>query len=132
MVAGAARIIVVEDNDIVRGFLAEILTREGYEVAEATGTDAALALLDDAAFSLVLTDVDMPGRSGLELLDEVRRLGAAPPVLLISGLAVDPLREEALARGAAGLIAKPCTANELLEAVAGAISAGAPAADVSG
>jgi CheY-like chemotaxis protein len=80
------RILVVDDEEEVREILAETLEDFGYAVATAaSGEEALPALLGDREIALVITDVRMPGMSGLELADEIRRRRPDVKVVLISG-----------------------------------------------
>ena len=83
--AAGARILVVDDEVMVRTVTAKLLRVRGHDVTEADGGDAALARLAEAPVDLVLTDLSMPGMSGRELAAEVRRRFPALPVLLLTG-----------------------------------------------
>ena len=80
-----ARVLVVDDEVMVRTVTSKLLRVRGYDVVEADGGEAALARLDEAPVDLVLTDLSMPGMSGRELAAEVRRRRPALPVLLLTG-----------------------------------------------
>jgi DNA-binding NtrC family response regulator len=99
----------------------EILETAGHEVTGAESAESALALLEDGEFDLVVSDVIMPGLSGLELLDAVRTQRASLPVLLVTGAGTSDTLGEALTRGAAGLVGKPFSHAELQAAVADAL-----------
>jgi len=80
------RILVVDDEEEVRDILAETLEEFGYAVATAgSGEEALRSLTGSCGFSMVITDVRMPGMSGLELSAEIRRRWPDVKVLLISG-----------------------------------------------
>ena len=82
----ARRILVVDDEEEVREILAESLMDFGYlVVTAASGEEALPVLIHDRSVALVITDVRMPGMSGLELADEIRRRWPEVKVLLISG-----------------------------------------------
>jgi CheY-like chemotaxis protein len=63
------RILVVDDEASVRTVLSQVLQEDGYSVSEAVNAEQALALMDKAPFSLVITDIVMPGMTGIELLE---------------------------------------------------------------
>jgi two-component system response regulator AtoC len=110
------RILVVDDDEALRESLAMLLAAEGYEVVTAGDADAALARLEEPV-DVVLCDVRMPGRDGLELLpDLIRRLPGAP-VLLMSAYGSGDLAVEALKRGAFDYLAKPFQPAEVLLAI---------------
>jgi len=110
------RILVVDDDDALRESLALLLAAEGYEVVTAGDAAGALARLEEPV-DVVLCDVRMPGRDGLELLPElIRRLPGAP-VLLMSAYGSADLAVEALKRGAFDYLAKPFQPSEVLLAI---------------
>jgi len=94
-----------------------MLARSGFAPIEASAFDDAMRLIDDPEVRLVVSDIVMPGPSGFELTEAVRQRRPSVPVLLITGAGTDRNLSEALARGAAGLIAKPFTMSELNHAV---------------
>jgi putative two-component system response regulator len=114
-------ILVIDDESVVRMLVAEILETVGHEVAVADSAEQALALLDDREFDLVVSDVVMPGLSGLELLETVQSRRASLPVILITGAGTYETLSQALTRGAAGLVTKPFAHAELQSAVAEAL-----------
>ncbi|HEY3240430.1 MAG TPA: response regulator, partial [Acidimicrobiia bacterium] len=75
--AGAAapgrRVLVVDDEPLVRGLLNRLLTMEGYEVIEAEDGAAAMEVMDKDPADLVLLDVMLPARDGLDILGDLRR-----------------------------------------------------------
>lgn len=84
--AAPPKILVVDDDPEVREILAETLTEFGYGVIQAGSGEEALSLLGGGPdFDLVITDVRMPGMSGLELVDEARARRPALRVIVISG-----------------------------------------------
>ena len=116
------RVLVCEDDDRLRSFLAMVLTDEGYEVVVAChGSEALSALyLDEGApsdFDLVLSDHRMPYMTGMELLHILRQLGGAPPLILLSAFADDKLEQAALGAGAVEVLAKPFSLGQLLAAI---------------
>lgn len=82
---GSARILVVEDQPSIRRLLSRLLQREGHEVLLASSAEEALTIAEREDFDLLLTDVVMPGASGLELAERLRRDRPGLPVLLTSG-----------------------------------------------
>src|SRR2546422_3297152 len=79
------RILVVDDEERIRGLLCDMLTAWGCQAVEASSSDAALALFEQGDYDLVLTDFLMPGRSGLELIKDVRSRDAAIGVIMFTG-----------------------------------------------
>ena len=99
-----SRILVIDDEDVIRGLVAEILESGGHDVTSAESAERALELLEESDFDLVVSDVIMPGLSGLELLEAVRASRASLPVVLVTGAGTYDTLSQALTRGAAGLV----------------------------
>jgi putative two-component system response regulator len=116
-----SRILVIDDEDVIRALVMEILETAGHEITGAESAENALALLEDHEFDLVVSDVIMPGLSGLELLEAVRSRRASLPVVLVTGAGTYDTLSQALTRGAAGLVTKPFSHAELQAAVADAL-----------
>ena len=108
------RILIIDDEEGLRTSLTLLLEDEGYAVETAEGADAALALVADRSFDLILCDVRMPGRSGLDVLPELVELQPSSPVLVMSAYGAADQALEALRRGAHDYIAKPFEPEELL------------------
>ncbi len=113
MIRTSACILVVEDDPTIRRGLAAELTEAGYEVLEAPEGRQGLALFEQGAPDLVLTDLAMPVADGFELIRGIRRSGATPIVVLsVRGADVDKIR--ALDLGADDFVTKPFSVPELL------------------
>ncbi|MET8153768.1 ATP-binding protein [Actinoplanes sp. NPDC049668] len=111
------RVLVVEDDSEVGEIAGRILERHGYQVVIVGHGREALDQLHLRAFDLLLTDVIMPGMSGPQLIDVVRREYPTMPVLLISGYTEDIANVHRLRAAGIPMIHKPFTAEELLHAV---------------
>ena len=129
--AGARpRILVVDDHALGRQALRALLEADGAQVSEAPGGEEALDTLSEQPFDLVLMDVTMPGVDGREAVRRLRAGGgpnAATPVLGVTGLCGDADVRACLAAGMDGHVEKPCEAQALYDAVAGALARGRPA-----
>jgi putative two-component system response regulator len=123
------RILVIDDEAVIRMLVVEILESAGYDVTSAESAERALALLDKEEFDLVVSDVIMPGLSGLELLEAVRIRRASLPVVLVTGAGTYETLSQALTRGAAGLVTKPFAHSDLQSAVADALDRAARSRD---
>ena len=107
------KVLVVEDDSTVRGFLTEALSYWGYQVG-ATGTGrGALDLLSNQLFDAVLCDIRMPDMDGIELLRQIKRHDPSVEVLMITGFPMVNTAVEALKLGAYDYITKPLTAEDL-------------------
>ncbi len=115
----AVRVLLVEDEGLIRMVAAEFLQDEGFEVTEAWDGDEAARLLDSAAcFDVLFTDVQMPGvLDGIGVALHARRRWATLPLLVVSGHAVQLVARLAVLNPAAVFIGKPY----LLDEVAGAL-----------
>jgi putative two-component system response regulator len=116
-----SRILAIDDEDVIRMLVVEILESVGHEVVGAESAEHALELLDHGEFDLVVSDVVMPGLSGLELLEAARSRRASLPIVLVTGAGTYETLSQALTRGAAGLVTKPFAHAELQTAVSDAL-----------
>jgi putative two-component system response regulator len=116
-----SRILAIDDEHVIRMLVVEILESVGHEVVGAESAEHALELLDEGEFDLVVSDVVMPGLSGLELLEAARSRRASLPIVLVTGAGTYETLSQALTRGAAGLVTKPFAHAELQSAVSDAL-----------
>ncbi|MBS0505135.1 MAG: PAS domain S-box protein [Proteobacteria bacterium] len=119
------KILLVEDHDDVGEFARHLLEDLHCQVASATSGEQALSMLEGASFDAVITDVIMPGMSGVELARRIRERMPGLPVLLASGYSADILSAEP---GEFHLLAKPYGREELAQALARIRLPGAPVA----
>jgi len=116
-----SRVLVIDDEEVVRMLVVEILESAGHEVIAAESAERALERLEGSDFDLVVSDVVMPGLSGLELLEIVHERRASLPIVLVTGAGTYDTLSQALTRGAAGLVTKPFAHADLQNAVAEAL-----------
>jgi CheY-like chemotaxis protein len=109
----------VDDDEALVFLVKRLLTRKGYRVVTFTDPLQALAALRDdrSACDLLVTDYNMPGYSGVDLLREVKALMPALPVALASGYVTPEIERDAVAAGARALIHKPNDVDELCATV---------------
>lgn len=107
------RILVVDDDEDIRGLLVELLSRAGFEVDEAPDGRTALRRLYEAPPSLVILDVSMPGMDGYQTLERVRDLSDVP-VIMLTAHTLELEKVRGLAGGADDYVAKPFGRQELL------------------
>jgi DNA-binding NtrC family response regulator len=125
----SARILVVDDDSGQRSLLETFLRTRGYRTQTAASGEAALALLEQESFAMMISDVRMPGISGIETLRRVRERQPALPVLLVTAFADIRSAVTAMRDGAVNYLAKPIDLDELLVTVRLALAPGqAPAA----
>ena len=110
----SARILVVDDEQIMRDGCTRILSKENWEVVAADNGETGLeAIKSGDGFDLVLLDLMMPGISGMEVLESVRQVDTNLLVIVITGYATVELAVEAMKKGAYDFIPKPFTPDQL-------------------
>ena len=109
--------ILVEDEAVLRLATAQTLELDGFKVQACAGAEQALALLRADYPGVVVTDVRLPGRSGLELLAEVKALDAELPVIVVTGHGDVAMAVDAMRGGAYDFIEKPFSSERLADAV---------------
>jgi CheY-like chemotaxis protein len=121
---GGRLFLVVDDEELIRTVAGAVLEGSGFRVLTAADGEEALATyrgrLDAAGHSdidLILLDYTMPGRTGLEILQELRELNPAVRVVFSTGYALDSTGAQLLAAGARGFVPKPYRPHELLQTV---------------
>lgn len=105
-------ICIVENNDSYREALLDALRVEGFRASAFMNGLEALAVLDQTHFDLVLSDIEMPEMSGLELLKCIQDRGLSLPVILMTG--GNSRRSDMLRQGAAAFLSKPFGVEELM------------------
>jgi DNA-binding NarL/FixJ family response regulator len=113
------KVLLVDDDTLVRKGLAQLLAScvEGAVVSQAADTTDALAILEKAEHDVVVADIRLPGRDGLELLKEIRALRPQLPVIMLTGYDDPDYVKSALAQGAAGYLLKDSTPEDLTQAI---------------
>jgi len=111
------RVLVVDDEPGVKSFASEVLSGEGYEVAEASNGKEALALLSHTAFDLVLTDLKMPEMDGLTLLREAKSKRVDSEFIVMTAFSSVESAIEVFRKGGMDYLIKPFQPNGLLMAV---------------
>ena len=120
-------VLVVDDEPVVCDAISLVLAREGVRVALAPSAEAALVHPALPGCRLVVTDLMLPGRSGIDLVRAIHVIHPALPVVVISGYATRENAGRALEAGATAFLAKPFDTSELLAVVRRALGAAAPA-----
>lgn len=100
-------ILVVDDEEAQRTVLAGFLRKRGYSVLQAPSVEAALSIVAAHTIDLVLTDLKMPGATGLDLLDGVKKLNPDVPVVVMTAFGTVASAVDAMKRGAADFLTKP-------------------------
>jgi len=120
-------ILVIDDDDDMRDFISMTLLRAGYEVQTETDGERGMAAVKarlDTPFDLIISDIFMPGKDGIELLGSLRQLYPKIPVIAVTGGftgVMKPYADSMTAMGAAQSLLKPFTPAQLLTAVESAL-----------
>jgi len=109
------RILVVEDEPIVRNFIHHLLTHFDFSVLMCENGSRAKDLLADEAVDILITDLLMPELDGFELIEWVREKQAIPWIIVISGETSFETKKRAFSKGANYFLEKPVMANELID-----------------
>ena len=117
-------IAIVDDDKAVRTSAAKLMLSAGYDAVSFASGEEFLdsAYLEEAA--CIITDLQMPGMTGLELQDLLRSRGHTRPVIFITAYPEEQARRQALAGGAVGFFRKPFDVPAMLECIQNALSAG--------
>jgi two-component system NtrC family response regulator len=111
------RILIVDDDSAMRQMLQALFQDEGWDAATAESVDSAVALLCEAEYGAVLSDIRMGGRSGLELVAELHRLWPDTPIVLMTAFGSADTESEARRAGASGYLSKPFDPETVLSAL---------------
>ncbi len=120
------RVLIIDDHQIVRRGLQELLA-DAFpepETGEAANSQQALELLTSRSWDLVLLDINIPGRSGLDLLQDIKRLRPKLPVVVVSAYPEEEFAIRSFKLGASGYLNKNLGSEEMLAAVRKALSGG--------
>ncbi len=112
-----ASILVVDDDLNIRRVLKETLEKEGFNVLTAHNVDTALPLIDQQDLDVIVTDLKMPGKSGMDLLAFCHARKPAVPVIMITAFGDVEVAVMAMKKGAYDFITKPFDENELLNVI---------------
>ena len=115
------RLLIVDDDQSTLASLSRAFRLAGYEAVVCDNAARAITLLKSERFDLVFSDVVMPGKDGLTMLAEVRELGIATPIIMISGQATVDMAVRATRLGAVDFLEKPISSEKLLLTVENAL-----------
>ncbi|MBU1936692.1 response regulator, partial [bacterium] len=111
-------LLVVDDEETILAVLKNLLALRGHNTITATNVPQALELYRTGpTFDAILTDIRMPGKTGLDLLGEIRRMDAELPILVMTGYGEYQIAVDALRKGATDYLEKPFSADELFAAL---------------
>ena len=119
MAGARARILVVDDDEIIRSLFKETLEEEGHTVVTAGTSDEGIEYVKRWDFGLVFLDLKMPDMDGAELLKQLRNIKPRLPVTIITGYPGSEMMERAFKQGPLGVMEKPFDAPDIITAVNG-------------
>jgi len=109
-------LLVVDDNETLRERVARAFTNRGFCVCTASNYDEAMAIAREEVPDLAVVDLRMPGRSGLELLRDLKRLNEATKIVMLTGFGSIATAVEAMRHGAHNYVSKPADTDDILRA----------------
>src|ERR1700747_598132 len=124
----SSRILIVDDDHAQRSLLETFLQTHGYQTRATASGEAALQLLQEEKYAMMISDVRMPGMSGLETLRRVRQKHPDLPVLLVTAFADIRSAVNAMRDGAVNYLAKPIYLEEFIASVRKALHTPGPVA----
>lgn len=107
------RVMVIEDDQEMRLLLEDFIQEEGYEVRSTDNGSEAFRILAKDEFDLIITDVRMPGLSGLDILPGIRKLQPHSAIIVITAFGSEEVYTRAIERGADGYLEKPISLEKL-------------------
>ena len=116
-----SKILIVDDDDAIRGTLYDLLF-DRYECHTASMAEEALQYLEVERYDAVLTDIAMPGLTGVDLLQRVQQQGSGTPVVLISGKGGEDDTKSLIGMGAFAYVTKPFNLDEIEQVVERAVA----------
>jgi len=117
----AERLLIIEDENTLCQSLQRVLCREGYEVDVADSAESAFTLLEKKSYNLIITDIILPGLSGIELLTTYRKQNPLQKVVVITAYASLTTAVEAIEAGASDFIIKPIMHDEMKTVIRNAL-----------
>src|ERR1700674_1531265 len=110
-------VLVVEDDDQLREIILQTVTLEGYQTVGVSSAEAAIERLEQESFDILVTDINLPKMSGLDLLQQCARLQQGIVTIVMTGFGTIDLAVEAMKRGASDFLVKPCKLATLVGAI---------------
>ncbi len=106
-------ILIIEDDEEMSSLLQDFLKTDGFDTASVSSGPEAFGELEKKSFELVITDIRMPGLTGLDIIPGIKKLQPELPIIVITAFGSETVRSRALERGASGYLEKPIHFNEL-------------------
>jgi diguanylate cyclase (GGDEF)-like protein len=112
------RVLVVDDEESLRGIVTQVLSEDGHDVSEASSAEEALEIFQQRSYPLVISDIKMPGMSGIELLQEIKKINTDTQFIIMTSYASLDTVITAMRHGAYDYLIKPFEDIDLVTAVA--------------
>jgi len=119
---GKKRILIVEDDEEMRSLLKDFIEAEGFETDSVSNGSEAFRILVKEPFDLIITDIRMPGLTGLDILPGIKKLQPEAPIIVITAFGSEEVQRKAYKRGGTIYLEKPIHFHELKEIVSKAVS----------
>ena len=110
---GKKRILIVEDDEEMSALLRDMIEEEGYKTASVNNGAEAFRKLAKESFDLIITDVRMPGLTGLDILPGIKKLQPDAPIIVITAFGSEEIQRKAFERGANAYLEKPIHFHKL-------------------
>lgn len=107
------RILIIEDDEEMRSLLEDVLGEEGFKTESVSNGSEGLRKVTQEPFDLILTDIRMPGLTGLDILPAIRRLQPEASVIVITAFGNEEIHRRSVEKGAAGYLEKPIHMDKL-------------------
>ncbi len=111
--APMARIMIIEDDEEMRSLLRDFLREEGFEADSVGNGVDAIRILSNDHFDLVITDIRMPGLTGLDILPRIKKMKPEMPIIVMTAYGSEDVRRRSLERGATTYLEKPIHLSKL-------------------
>ncbi len=121
MISLGGKILIVEDEVTLCECLQRVFSREGYEVDTAESAESALELFNLNSYDLVISDIILPGMSGIELLTRYRKTNPSQKIIIITAYASLEIAVEAIKAGACDFVTKPLMHDDIKRVVRNAL-----------
>lgn len=112
-----ARVLIIEDDEAMRSLLKDFFVEEGFDTDSVSNGRDALRVLIKKIFDLVVTDIRMPGLTGLDILPRIREIHPDVGIVVITAFGTEEVRRKALERGANAYLEKPIHFQELRDLI---------------
>lgn len=117
-------VAIIDDDRFLRDALANLVRSAGFEALTFTSGDAFLARMGTSTIDVILTDFDMPGIDGVDLIGEIRSRGVSTPVIVMTAQQSPRIMDRARNAGAKDFLSKPFDADRLIDSIEKAIASG--------